>query len=125
MVQNSSKEEQEEEREEEKEEEKKPSITNFNTPTTRTAMKTVMGRQRQRDQRTKIENTEVEFHPYAQLSFPQGSNQMELSEGTVSFLGLCFWAIAIYWQGRMEKGREEEKRREEKRKGWGRARKKT
>lgn len=50
---------------------------------------------------------------------------MELSEGTVSFLGLCFWAIAIYWQGRMEKGREEEKRREEKRKGWGRARKKT
>lgn len=50
---------------------------------------------------------------------------MELSEGTVSFLGLCFWAIAIYWQGRMEKGREGEKRREEKRKGWGRARKKT
>lgn len=45
MVQSSSKEEQEEEREEEKEEEKKPSITNFNTPTTRTAMKTVMGRE--------------------------------------------------------------------------------
>lgn len=45
MVQNSSKEEREEEREEEKEKEKKLSITNFNTPITRTAMKTVMGRE--------------------------------------------------------------------------------
>lgn len=42
---------------------------------------------------------------------------MELSEGAVSFPGLCFWAIAIYWQGRMEKGREGEKRREEKERG--------
>lgn len=45
MVQNSSKEEREEEREKEKEKEKKLSITNFNTPITRTAMKTVMGRE--------------------------------------------------------------------------------
>lgn len=45
MVQNSSKEEQEGEREEEKEKEKKLSITNFNTPITHTAMKTVMGRE--------------------------------------------------------------------------------
>lgn len=56
MVQNSSKEEQEEEMEEEKEKEKKLSITNFNTPITRTAMKTVMG---ERDRDREINGTRL------------------------------------------------------------------
>lgn len=78
------------------------------------------GGERQRDQQNKIENTEVEFHKYAQLRFPQGSNQMELSEGTILLPGPCIWAIAIYWQGRMEKkGRERRDGKGRKRKGVG------
>lgn len=75
-------------------------------------------RQRLRDQWNKIENTEVEFHKYVQLRLPQGSNQMELSEGMIPLPGPCIWANAVYWQGRMEKkGREKGREGKKKERG--------